>query len=359
MKLINNTYNARWRSSFKENTNIIFGIQGMYQINTNGEKAEEILIPNSNLLDNGIYSLIQTEKNGWNVQVGARFDNRTVNSLTFFNGNAPFSSSYNGFNYSAGAVKTINKFIFRTNISSGFRPPHLSELLAKGIHHGTLRYEVGDKNLQSERATQIDFSAEYASDHLSIIANPYFTSLQNFIYIEPLNTRIDGLPVFLYKQASAAQLMGGDLGIHYHPHFAHQLHLEHSVSYIQAEDELGTPLPLIPQTRFNTTLRLEFSSKRKCRLENISVQHLYFLPQERVVSYESTSPAYQLIHIGANIKLDLKHPIKLQIGVRNLLNQEYIDHLSRLKNIGLASAGRNIYIGVRINLKHHNKKSNQ
>ncbi|MFP5470836.1 MAG: TonB-dependent receptor plug domain-containing protein, partial [Bacteroidia bacterium] len=359
MTLSNYPYNVRWRNNLKKTTNLIIGAQGMFQENNNDNKAEEILIPNSNLLDNGVYSLIQMEKNNWNIQTGIRFDNRNVNSVTYFNGNAPFSSSYNGFNYSAGAVKSMNKYTFRANISSGFRPPHLSELLANGIHHANLRYEVGDKNLQSEHATQMDISAEYASDHISIIANPFYTSLQDYIYLEPQNTSIDGFPVFHYKQANSAQLYGGDLGVHYHPHFAHQLHLEHSVSYIQAEDETGTPLPLIPQTRFNTTVRVELASKGRIHLENISVQHLYFLPQNRVVTYETTSPAYQLIHVGANLKLNFKQPIYIKVGVRNLLNEAYIDHLSRLKNIGLEAPARNFYISARIHLKHTNKKSNQ
>lgn len=352
MTLNNYTYNARWKNTLKENVYFIVGAQGMYQQNENDIKAEEVLIPNANLLDNGLYSLIQLELNSWSLQAGTRFDNRQINSLTQFNANAPLSKSYSGLNYSVGAVKLGEKFTYRANISSGFRPPHLSELLSNGVHHATIRYEIGDKNLKSERATQMDFSTEFASDHLSIIINPFYNYIQDYISVNPQNYRIDNYPVFIYQQVKYAQLYGGDIGFHYHPHFLHQLHLEHSLSYIEAEDNFGNALPLIPQTRFNTNLRIELKSKGKIQFENIGIQHLYFLPQNNVAIYETTSPNYQLINVGVNVKLDLKHPIYLKFGVRNILNEAYIDHLSRLKNIGLEAPGRNFYFSLRINLKH-------
>ena len=71
-----------------------------------------------------------------------------------------------------------------------------------------------------------------------------------------------------------------------------------------------------------------------------------------MVSYETTSPSYQLIHVGANFKLDYKNPLFIKVGVRNLLNENYIDHLSRLKNIGLEAPGRNIYISLKMNINH-------
>jgi iron complex outermembrane recepter protein len=350
--LVNNIYNVRYRTNSGKSSHFIIGSQGMFQQNINGERALEILIPDALMNDVGVYALFQTEYRDWELQTGLRFDNRAINSLTFFKGNEPFSRSYNGFNYSAGAAKSIKKFLFRANVSSGFRPPHLSELLSNGVHHGTLRFEIGDKNLQSELATQLDISAEYSSDHIRLVVNPFYNYIQNYIYITPQNLRIDGMPVFNYTQTKAAELYGGDVGVHYHPHFAHQLHFEHTVSYIHAQDDANQPLPLIPQTRFNSILRFEFKNKQKFQLENISLQHLYFLPQNNVVSYETTSPSYQLIHIGANFKWESSNPIFIKIGVRNLLNENYIDHLSRLKDIGLEAPGRNIYVSLKMNINY-------
>ena len=42
----------------------------------------------------------------------------------------------------------------RLNFSRGFRAPNLSELFSEGIHHATGRYELGDKDLSTERNLQ-------------------------------------------------------------------------------------------------------------------------------------------------------------------------------------------------------------
>lgn len=88
---------------------------------------------------------------------------------------------------------------------------------------------------------------------------------------------------------------------------------------MQAEDETGKPMPLIPQTRFNSAVRLEFDGKGKIIFNNFSVQHLYFLKQDRVVAYESASKAYQLINLGANLTIQSKNPLFIKIGVQNIL----------------------------------------
>ena len=352
MNLNTSTYNVRYKQSISEKTYLISGFQGMYQFNENGSKASERLLPNATLNDNGIYALLHSEIANWELQTGIRFDNRSIATKEFFKGKEPLIKQYQGFNYSVGASKKSDIFQFRINASSGFRPPHLSELLSNGVHHGTLRFEIGDIHLKSETSHQIDLSSEYISDHLRIILNPFYQRIFNYIYINPTGTRVDGLPLFYYKQANFAELMGGDIGWHYHPHFLHQLHIENNVSYIYAQNDKGTALPLIPQTRFNSTLRFELNTKGFIQIENLSIQHLYLLEQNRVATYESASTAYQLFHASASFKINFKNPIYIRTGVKNIFNEAYIDHLSRLKNIGLENPGRNIFISLKMNINY-------
>lgn len=347
ISLTNYTYNAKWRKSLTENTDIIVGAQGMVQLNKNDAEATQQLIPDANLIDNGLYSLIHTRFRKFEFQTGIRFDNRYIQSFGIFKGNEPINKMYNGFNYSVGATRELNSLLFRVNISTGFRPPHLSELVSNGVHHGTLRYEVGKRDLKSEYATQLDVSTEYKTDHLNIIVNPFFNTIQNYIFINPIGEFRNGYPLFNYTQINRANITGVDIGLHYHPHFAHNLHIEPSFSYLHASDANSTPLALIPQTRFNTQIRYEFESTKKVKFQNIAIQHLYFLKQDRVAFFETISSAYQIINIGANLKVESKNPLFIKFGVRNLLNANYIDHLSRLKNIGLAAPGINFYVTLK------------
>ncbi|CAG5080533.1 TonB-dependent receptor [Parvicella tangerina] len=348
LTLNNYTYNVVWDRTVAKSHHLLIGSQGMLQNITNNPKAEEMIIPDANVGDFGGYAIFQGEIKGWNYQMGGRYDQRMIK--IYSNEYSITNYSFNGFNYSAGFNKSIKELTFRFNTSSGFRPPHSSEMLADGVHHGTMRYEIGSTELKSEKATQFDFSIEYSGEHLYLALNPYYNQIQNYIYISPTDTIIGGYDVYEYKQDPNAQLIGGDFSLHYHPHFAHKLHLEHNTSFIQAKRSDGQPLPLTPQTRFNTLLRYQFESEGKFIIDYVALQHLYFLDQNRVSYFETPSQGYHLLNLSASFKLNINYPIDIQLGMKNILNEEYINHLSRLKPFEIPAPGRNFYIALKFNL---------
>ena len=355
VNLNNSLYNIKWRARMSSNWEAIIGSQGMYQINQNGAVATEILIPDSRTLDLGLYGLLRGDFNKWRILLGGRFDNRSIRTLDSVN----FSGSYNGVNYSSGFAYLGDKSTIRFNVSSGFRAPTTSELLSDGVHHGAFRYELGEDSLKTEKAIQIDASYGLHLDDLELIINPFFNHVRDYIYVDQIDSTINSFDVYHYRQADFAMLYGLDFGFHYHPHFAHWIHLESSFSNIFAEDENKNPLPLIPQTRINSQLKFEFNLKGKFKIENVVLQHLYHFKQNRTGAIETATPAYNLINLGANLKIDLEQPLFIALGVRNLLNEHYIDHLSGLKTLGLPSPGINAYFSVRYEfqkqLKHkHN-----
>lgn len=348
MNLNNSLYNIKWRARMKTNWEAIIGSQGMYQINQNGADAVEILIPNSTTLDAGLYGLLRYKSHHWHVMLGGRFDYRGINA-------EGFSRTYNGVNYSSGFAYMGDKSTVRFNVSSGFRAPTTSELLSDGVHHGSNRYEIGNDSLSTEKAIQFDGSYALHLDDLELIINPFYNHIRDYIYIEQADSIKDGYNVFIYKQASFAQLYGLDFGFHYHPHLSHWLHIECSFSNVFAEDDQKLPLPLIPQTRINTQLKFEFDMESKFQLTDIVLQNTYFFKQNRVSTYETETPAYNLLNLGVNMKIDWENPLFISCGVRNLLNTEYIDHLSRLKNLGLWGPGINAYLSLRYEFNKHIK----
>jgi iron complex outermembrane receptor protein len=360
LTLNNSIYNLKWRRDLGKKLQMILGSQGMYQLNKNNPKAEEELIPNSFSADAGIYGLLQLELNSLTFQAGARYDARKIKTESAFNGFDLFDKIYQSYNYSAGFAYQADSLVFRLNISSGFRAPHTSELLANGVHHGTFRYTIGDPNLKTENAVQADFSVGVHYDHLEITFNPFFNQIQNYIYLEPSDTIIDSYQVYRYSQLSKAQLFGGDFSIHAHPHFAHWLHLQSSFSYIYAQDENGNALPLIPQNRINTQVKVEFESDRKFRITDLVIQHSVYFDQNRIGSFETSTSAYNLVHAGLNMEIETKgQPLLLNVGVKNLLNENYIDHLSRLKQIGLTMPGINFYVGLKYNFENKLKSKSK
>lgn len=345
MTLQNFSYNIRWKHEFNKHFEVVSGSQGMLQSNTNGDKAEEILVPNANFTDLGAFSLLKGTFKLWNIQAGARYDQRSVTTKEISNGG--FDKAYSGINYSAGISRSSKKLTTRLNASTGFRPPHISELLADGVHHATMQYLVGDRNFESERANQIDFYLGTHFDHLEIVINPFVNQIDNYIYKiqrfdnnnQPEVDDYSGLFVFDMEQKDA-MFLGGDIAIHYHPHIAHWLHLESNLSLLSTNDDL----PFIPQNRLNNTIKVDFKQRNKLSLNNLSAQYVHFFAQESVATFENPSPAYQLINLGFNGSISEKNKIDYSFGVNNLLNVKYIDHLSRLKTYGIPNPGRNIYV---------------
>ncbi|PCH72380.1 MAG: TonB-dependent receptor [Flavobacteriaceae bacterium] len=352
LKLNTFTYNARWTSPiYKKYFDLVVGVQGMKQKNKNN--GEEILIPDANTRDAGVFTLGNFKRGNLNIQGGIRMDARHIKTNTMHSEETNFlalKKSYNGLTFSSGAIYTFDKIKLRANISSGFRAPSTSELLSYGVHEGTDRFEKGNRLLKSEKARQIDFSVSYQNDHINLSINPFYNKIDNYIYLAPTGSSIDTNPVYEYLQTNAF-LYGGELGFHYHPHSVHWLHLESNLSTVFAEDSNNNALPLIPQTRINTTISAEFNSKKKIRLKNIFIKHQYKFQQKNIGIFESETPSYHLLNIGCNVAIKTKsNPLEIKAGVRNIGNTHYIDHLSRFKEMGIPNQGINYYLGIKLQL---------
>lgn len=352
LKLNTLTYNIKWYSlTYKDNFDFIVGSQGMAQSNKNN--GEEILIPDARTTDFGAFVIGNLNFDKLQLQSGIRVDYRQIDTKEMVTDEGNFralKNTYTGFTFSSGAVYQMNKTKFRANISSGFRAPNTSELLSDGVHEGTNRYEKGNPNLKNENAIQIDFSFDYQDEHFSLSINPFYNSIQNYIFLSPTNLIIDNSSVFEYSQTNAF-LYGGELVLHYHPHKIHWLHLESNLSTVFAEDENRNALSLIPQTKINSTINVEIDHKGKIQFKNVFLQYHYKFQQNRTALFETPTNDYSLINMGLNLEILTKNtPIEITSGIKNLLNTQYTDHLSRFKNLKIPNQGINFYIGLKIKL---------
>ncbi len=342
MLLTNVPYNIKYTSNFKENATLILGSQGMFTSHSNDKSALNELIPNANSNDLGMYSLLQFSKNNFETQIGFRYDHRSIETEEDI-----LNKEFKKLNSSFGVVFSKKKHTIRGNFSSGFRPPHLSELLSDGVHHGTNRYEIGNTELDSEFANQFDLSYDYSNDHLKFNINPFINLFNNYIYVEPIDNIIDGYNVYIYSQAEKAKTYGGEFFLHYHPHFAHKFHIEQNLSLVMGEDENNNSLPLIPQTRLNTNLRYDFEIRDNwIQFKSFSIQWTQFLDQNNISTFESASEKYQIFNLETNFSMRKQRNLNFKIGISNIFNEEYINHLSNLKNIGIPNQGRNLYFVI-------------
>jgi iron complex outermembrane receptor protein len=347
MTLRNLMYTIRYTLS-GTNWKWISGFMGMGQSNLNAQNASDLLIPNSSTFDNGAYTTFLLSDKNVNFQGGLRYDMRTVNVLP---DSIQRTFNFQGINGAVGMVYHKDKLVFRSMFSSGFRAPHLTELVSNGFHHGALRFEIGDASLLPEKATQVDITGEWQTEHVSFILNPYVNYIRDFISLQPVDSIVEGIPVFQYGRVPEVYFYGFDAGFHFHPHFLHELHLEMTGSFIDTYTLMDSSIAFIPQPRVQTQLKYELNFGKRLRCKEIVLQHVWMGDQSRISFYETPSESFNVVDIGFNFTIGKKESIEWSVGCKNLLNETYIDHLSRLKNIQMPGPGRNLYINLKYNLK--------
>ena len=336
---------------------ILSGVQSILESNVNGSRAETQLIQDSDQFDIGAYSSLSYDLKGIKLNAVARYDLRQVRSTDF-------SGDYPNFNAALGirkqwkgkSIKDIS-----AHISSGTRAPHLSELLSDGVHHGAVRYELGDRDLKSERFVQFDLNYEFSSEHFSLMFNPYTTYANGYIQLAQVDSVIDGMDVYEYAAKNGVLLYGIETRIHYHPHFAHRIHFESGYSNTFGRDlgitQEGENLYFMPQARLRSNVRIELSKKKAFGFASVIVQHNYFFNQDRIGPLETATEAYHLLQLGCQMKWDGNWPVQFSFGVRNALNETYINHMSNLKSLGLMEPGRSFYFNLKWRIEGKNQSN--
>ena len=318
------------------------GANGMLQKSEN--KGEEYLIPDYRLFDAGLFATASRHLGPWVLSGGLRADLRWLHSFALADRFVDFSRTFPGISGSIGAVRSIGEQChLRMNLSRGFRAPNLSELAANGVHEGTLRYELGKRDLKPEYSLQadlgMDFSSRYFSAQLALFAN----RIDHYIFLT--KTAEGHPPVFSYTSGHA-RLFGGEAQWDFHP--VHSLHLGGSFSYVNGKQIGGSWLPLIPAPRLLTEIKYEFSHGGKLlnnafvALEwdwNARQDHFY-----AVDDTETATPSYALLNLsaGTDIVIRGKKRASLYFLADNLLDSAWQSHLSRLKELGIYNMGRNV-----------------
>jgi iron complex outermembrane receptor protein len=353
MKLQTLNYNVKYFLPETRGIKTIVGTQGMHQVNTNF--GEELLIPDATTVDFGAFITSQLEWKNNAFQAGFRYDNRAIttsengilNEEGYFNA---IDKNFNSINFALGYKTVVLKNVTtRLNLASGFRAPNLSELTSNGVHEGSNRYEIGNQNLENEKNIQIDLNVEYQTEHFELFANGFYNKVDNYIYLSPTGMQIEDNFVFEYLQNNAA-LYGGEFGIHIHPHPFDWLHFTSSFETVTGKQENDNYLPLIPANQWKNNIKTEFNIKNWLDKGYALLQVNHTFTQDNTSVFETSTPDYTLINlgIGGTIKWN-KRQFDVNLNANNLLNKNYIAHLSRLKSDNIPNMGRNILLGVNFN----------
>lgn len=344
-------YDAKWYLPEFGNFETVFGVQGMFQTNTNYGK--QVFLPDSNINDFGAFGNLNYKWKSSTLQAGLRFDNRKIDTEEYgISGEEHFieaiNKSLNSFSGSVGYKIDIKQnLVTRINFASGFRAPNLSELASNGIHEG--RWEIGNSNLENEQNMQLDISLEYKAKHFEFFANSFYNNIFDYIYIAPTGDEIEDFDIYTYVQ-NDAYLFGGEIGIHLHPHPMDWLHFESLYETVIGKQKEGGYLPRIPANKLDNTFRAEFDIDQWLDFGYVFLNLESTFKQNKVSDFEDTSDNYNLLNfgLGGNVLFG-KIKTSINFTIKNILNKEYISHLSVLNEEGIPNPGINFVFGIKLN----------
>lgn len=351
-------YNNRFRWQANEQVSHTFGWMGSFVEMRNMEEAEEVLIPNAAIWENGLYYLGAFEPSSrWLMEYGLRYDNRMVNAdataphildYGFVLPGAPSdgraSTAFNGFTGSGGVTYLITeKQQFKINLATGFRAPDLAELYSNGPHPGTNRFEIGNADFNREQSYQADVSYQYDNGRFRFMLSPFINLVDNYIYFS-WNGSVrsqDGLQEWTFQQTNAL-LYGGEIQLEYQLLPSLSARANGSIVRGVFDDLGGDPLTFIPPDNYN--VRLNYIPWKN---SSAFVHLRYVADHTRPGPGERETDGFLLLNAGASHAFAVgENTLSVGLTVFNAFNQTFVDHMSILRAFDIPSPGRNLMVNV-------------
>ena len=260
----------------------------------------------------------------------------------------PVDRAYGNYACSAGVVWTpAAGHLLKMNVGRSFRLPGVNELASNGVHHGTFRHEKGDATLSSEQGWQIDASYTLAYKKMELVVSSFASWFDNYIYLRPMG-EWSVLPhagqIYQYSGARAL-FMGGEINFNmdFLRHFNYRLVGEYVYTYNRDEHTALSFSPPVSMRNILTWNKKDF--QLYAELQSIASQN-------RIARNEDRTPGACLIHLGGSIHIPMaKADIEISLGIRNLSDVKYYNHLSFYRKVEIPEPGRSFQISIKVPFK--------
>ena len=254
------------------------------------------------------------------------------------------------------------EFTFGTMLTG--RAPGIENLYSDGPHLGTYAYEIGQPTLDLEKTIGLEASLEHHTDKSEI----RLTGYQNFSPNYHISSKMgeceeefvdgEGHPCagadfiewgsgssgWLYKyqmQGLRVSIYGLESELKYK--LTNSINLYGSISSIRGENlSDNTHLAYMPPDKFLFSTELDLNPiAATLTLKKVS-------PQERLGEFETRTDGYFLADVSGTYIIHSSNIIhKIIFRIDNIFDQEYYNHLSRIKSI-MPEKGRSIGIQYRL-----------
>jgi iron complex outermembrane receptor protein len=278
--------------------------------------------------------------------------------------------------------------VLSLNLSSAWRPPHVSELFSIGTHQSAAAIEYGlflnDKTNEVMDFDHADFRSEQALKlvttyqanwkNYSLEVTPYVNYVFNYIYLRPtgVTTNVRGVyPYFRYTQTDAV-FLGADITGTWK--VRSDLKVTPRVSLLRARDGHNHDyLVYIPSNTYHVTVRYErpmLSGLRNVYVESavkyvarqrraprvVSVREIIDAQEQQNDPFENDKSNFDFMaapegyawwNLAAGISLKGKKvQYDFRIASDNTLNQRYREYTNRFRYYA-DDMGRNIIVSLK------------
>jgi iron complex outermembrane receptor protein len=330
--------------------------------------GDEAIVPVTDSQTAGIFWLGETTLDQWTLEVGARAEQTqrspdqpsaisTSCSDTGLDLADYDDQSYQNNSLSFGATRSLfnspeSGWQLRGSITTASRAPATEELFSCGAHAATQTFDIGNPNLGSEQAFNIDLGIEKVRGDLTAAINVYRNNINDFIYAQNSGLVVDDFDQYQYVQQDAS-FVGGEIDLAYQlgRGWALTAMADGVRGTLDSADASGDDqLPRMPADRIGLGVEVSgtnfFHGASNWTLYSQIIQ---VQKQDQVALNEEATDGYSLLSAGISYHTMLaSSEYSIDLKGTNLLDSEIRQHTSFVKELA-PQPGRGISLGLTAN----------
>jgi len=315
--------------------------------------------PNTNELDFSLYAFNDKEFEKINLLSSIRINYLSITPEQYIYNNIDSEDvrdrSFNYFSSSLGIKKIIADFEINFWVMNTMRAPRVEELYSDGPHLATYSYEIGQPNLDLEKSYGVESSILYNAKPLNISLTTFYNYSPYYHQMSKMGECLsDPIPDSPNHPCAGADFINWSTGL-----YKYQIKgirsiikgLEFNLNYSYQKFKITYNFSLVRGYNLTNGLALSYMNpdKQIMILEyneksmNYKLRLSKIHSQNRLGEFETYTPESFLVDFIISYTKN-KHNITIQFN--NLLNEEYYNHLSKIKSI-MPETGRSMGVQYR------------
>lgn len=283
--------------------------------------GEEAYVPPSETSDWGVFVVERWDAESWGLEGGLRLERRELDTAS--DSRTFETSSLSGSIF----VRPVRDTFLAVTLSSSERAPTDVELFADGPHVASSTFELGDPDLDIERAISAELTARTRLGDWSLEASVFRADFDGFIAAYATGAEEDGFPVFAYSQDDVVlsgfegRLEGplGSVG-------GWNLDGELTGEYVEASLDAGGDLPRLPPLSVTAGISASRSG------HDLHLEAEWADVQDNTAPFEFKSQSYVLVNARWSFEPIPTRDMRVILEARNLNDAEARLHTSFLKD---------------------------